>query len=110
MTRNTVYAGIASIMPGIWASEAPANIIIKISNGCAFTLFEKISGWRMTLSMICTPAKTDPTFTTNQNTSVLLTTSIEVDNPTIIPNNAPRIGPRYGIKLATAANRAMVMA
>ena len=44
ITLITVYTGIANTIPTIPLNFAPTNITIKISNGCAETLFEKING------------------------------------------------------------------
>ncbi len=50
ITRIKVYPGTAKIMPVTPASMPAMLITMKISKGCAFTLFEKRNGWVKKLS------------------------------------------------------------
>jgi hypothetical protein len=52
-----VYNGIAMIIPVIPKRVPIISITRKISNGCEFTLLEKIIGEEMLLSISCTTKK-----------------------------------------------------
>ena len=89
---------------------APTKIMTNISKGCAFTLFEKISGCKTMLSIAWTAAKTEKTLTIKMMFSLLNEKSPEVLKATKIPKLPPSNGPKYGIKLAMAAKTAIVTA
>ena len=56
-----VYTGMAKPYPGCHPT-APIKTTKNISKGCAFTLFEKMVGWRIKLSMSCMPTNTPQYF------------------------------------------------
>ena len=58
ITRITVYNGMANTIPKMPPNFAPIKTIKNISSGCALTLFEKILGCKMKLSISCTIPKT----------------------------------------------------
>ena len=67
-----VYDGIATSIPTTPATLAAIRRSMKISSGCAFALFEKITGWKTKLS----------TNWVKRNTDIKVITSDPISAPT----------------------------
>ena len=103
-----VYIGIATnihIMPPI---KPAAKITKNISNGCAFNALEKIVGFNIRLSIICTIPNKKNDLVINGQIKLVVFSSNENVPTNVIVKRKPINGPKYGITLITAANKANV--
>ena len=109
-TFIVVYSGIAMIIPNMPNKNPLAKITINISSGCEFTLFEKIRGEVILLSINCAAQYPMKTYSVVEIISPCVSGPILPNRVSIITKAEEISGPIYGMILSNAVINAIMNA